>query len=72
MNMFRLRKPSGEVVVPDEAMFVELCDSDGNVVFVLLREDYGYRIIGHKDSTERKRYEKLYGVKFVEHKELEL
>lgn len=68
--MFRLRKPSGEIIVPDDTMFLELCDSDGNVVFVVMREDYGYRILGGKDTQEIKRYEKLFKVRFVESKDL--
>lgn len=51
-------------------MFLELCDSDGNVVFVVMREDYGYRILGGKDTQEIKRYEKLFKVRFVESKDL--
>lgn len=69
--MIRLRNAAGDVKAPESDWgFVELCDSDNNPVFVIYKDGPTYKVIGKKDP-EAARYAKMFGVRFVEHRELE-
>lgn len=69
--MIRLRSADGAVLEAEDHAFVELCDADGNVVFVFFKDGPFYRVISKKD-VEASRYTKVYGVEFAEHKDLKL
>ena len=62
--MIRIRKANGELVeLPKDVAFVELTDSLGNIGYVLTF--VGNDVLGFDaDSTEGKRYAKLYNVTF--------
>jgi hypothetical protein len=68
--MVRLRKPSGEVSdLTENWGFVELCDTQGNLAFVLYKDGPSYRLFGQKDP-EAQRYAKLFDLQFSEQKDL--
>lgn len=66
--MIRLRTAAGEVQ-EQHTGFVELCDSEGQVAFVLYRDGQVFRLFGKRDK-EAERYAKLYAVEFVDHQDL--
>jgi hypothetical protein len=68
--MIRLRKATGEVLESEQDWgFVELCDTQGNLAFVLYKDGPSYRLFGKKDP-EAQRYAKLFGLVFSDQKEL--
>ncbi len=70
--MSRLRKPNGEVLEDAQDYgFVELCDVKGNPAFVLYKDGPMYKLVSASD-VEARRYEKLFGVQFVQQKALPL
>lgn len=70
--MIRLRKANGELQEQDSDWgFVEMCDSQGKVAFILYKDGPVYRMFGKQDK-EAVNYSKVFKVDFIEHRPLEL
>lgn len=67
--MIRIRNKDGTVQNLDNAMFVEVCDLEGNIGVLLYNSEDSVELV-QKHDTQAKRYEELFGTKFVEIKKL--
>jgi len=64
--MIRSRDTQGNLrELPANERFIEICDTEGNVAFVVFEDDNGKVVILEHDTPEGQRYAKLFGIEYA-------
>lgn len=63
--MLRLRNDKGATTELGDSQFVEICDQTGDIAVLFYKDAQGFIHTVRAGDAEAKKYEELFGVKFV-------